>query len=114
MPQPYDTGHTSIARRIGEFDIVDYVDIMHSMVNVLISDAATRQLADLPITIIQRISDVLERLHRWPDVSGAKPLRHRRKGQYRIRTGDYRIIFEVSGNTLLVIQVGHRKDVYED
>ncbi len=97
-----------------KFDIIDYVDIMDSMVNVMISDTATQQLADLPVTIIHRISDILERLQRWPDVSGAKPLRHGRKGQHRIRTGDYRIIFEVSGNTLLVAQVGHRKDVYED
>lgn len=34
---------------------------------------------------------------------------------YRIRCGDYRIIFEVNRTiiTILVIKVGHRKDVYE-
>ena len=34
---------------------------------------------------------------------------------YRIRVGDYRIVYEIFGNVLLieVIRVGHRKDVYQ-
>jgi mRNA interferase RelE/StbE len=34
---------------------------------------------------------------------------------YRIRVGDYRIIYEIIGNELVieVIKVGHRRDVYE-
>ena len=34
---------------------------------------------------------------------------------YRIRVGDYRIIYEIENNELviLVIHIGHRKDVYE-
>jgi mRNA interferase RelE/StbE len=37
------------------------------------------------------------------------------KHTYRIRTGDYRIIYEVNNNILLilVLKIGHRKDVYK-
>ncbi|WP_244307428.1 type II toxin-antitoxin system RelE family toxin [Flavobacterium fluviatile] len=34
---------------------------------------------------------------------------------YRIRVGDYRVIYEIFGEVLLidVIDLGHRKDIYE-
>ena len=34
-------------------------------------------------------------------------------GEYRFRIGDYRIIFDVEGNTILVLRVGHRKEIYK-
>ena len=33
---------------------------------------------------------------------------------YRIRTGDYRIVYEVIGEEVTIITVRHRKDVYRD
>jgi mRNA-degrading endonuclease RelE of RelBE toxin-antitoxin system len=47
-------------------------------------------------------------------VSGAKPLRGRMKGWYRVRTGDWRIIFTVTGRVLLITAISNRKDAYED
>jgi len=37
-----------------------------------------------------------------------------RKDLYRVRTGDYRIIYTIKDNQLLVlvVQIGHRRDVY--
>jgi len=32
---------------------------------------------------------------------------------YRLRTGDYRILFEKSENLITIHHIGHRKDVYE-
>ena len=55
----------------------------------------------------------MDRLERWPDVSGARSLRGRWKGCYRVRTGDYRVVFEVEGDTITILRVSHRKDVYE-
>ena len=36
------------------------------------------------------------------------------QGEWRVRTGDYRIIYEIDDGVLLVlvIAVGHRKDIY--
>ncbi len=44
-----------------------------------------------------------------PDVTSMKAL----AGFFRLRVGDYRIIFTVEGDTVGVALVGHRKDVYE-
>ena len=33
-------------------------------------------------------------------------------GQYRYRIGDYRVIFEVGGDTIYVTRINHRKEVY--
>jgi mRNA-degrading endonuclease RelE of RelBE toxin-antitoxin system len=56
---------------------------------------------------------LLERLEKWPNVSGAKPLRGNLAGQYRLRTGDYRLQFFVVNNDIVIEQVGHRDGFYE-
>lgn len=32
---------------------------------------------------------------------------------YRVRVGDYRIIYEIDNDVIYVLKVGHRKDVYK-
>lgn len=32
--------------------------------------------------------------------------------EYRLRVGDYRVLFEVEGNRVVVYRVRHRRDVY--
>ena len=43
----------------------------------------------------------------------AAKLTHSRIGQYRFRVGDYRIVFDLTESTIVVLAVGHRKDVYK-
>lgn len=88
-----------------------YTDLM---VKVIISPEADREIGRMPRAIQIRFLGVAERLQKWPDVSGAKPLRRELKGLFRIRTGDYRIVFRPVGETLLIVRIDHRKDVYED
>ena len=49
-----------------------------------------------------------------PRVHG-KPLSANRSGQWRYRIGDYRIIVKIEDGRLiiLVIAIGHRRDIYE-
>jgi mRNA interferase RelE/StbE len=48
----------------------------------------------------------------------SKPLRDTRKlespkiGTYRFRVGDFRIVFDIDGENLVVLRVGHRKTIY--
>ena len=81
---------------------------------VRITRQAKRQLESLPGAIQERVLGVFERLGRWPDVSGARPLSGRLAGWYRVRTGDYRIRFAVVGGKIIVDRIGHRKQVYEE
>ena len=81
---------------------------------VLLSRAAQQELAELPVVVRARVYGLLERLSRWPEISGAKPLRGVFAGQYRLRTGDYRLRFRVAGDRIIVEQVGHRDGFYEE
>ena len=58
----------------------------------------------------------VERLSRWPVVSGVKPLRHGLAGQYRVRTGDYRVQFRVDGGggAVVIVKIGHRDGFYDE
>lgn len=47
-------------------------------------------------------------------MSGAKPLRNEWKGHYRIRIGDWRVIFKVVRPNVIVVRVANRRDVYEE
>ena len=80
---------------------------------VRITPEAFAQIAALPVSIHRRVLSVLERLERWPAVSGAKPLRRELKGCFRVRTGDWRVIVRPQGEDVWVIVVDNRKDVYE-
>jgi mRNA interferase RelE/StbE len=64
-----------------------------------------------------RINDVLIRLGNWPEVSGAKALSGDLRGNWRIRTGDFRVLFRVEEDVVSVVvvwKVGNRRDVYDD
>ncbi|HEY8749195.1 MAG TPA: type II toxin-antitoxin system RelE/ParE family toxin [Tepidisphaeraceae bacterium] len=82
---------------------------------VTITPAATIEFESVPLVIRNRIIGVFERLAKWPAVSGAKPLRGDLQGSYRIRTGDYRIVFTVSpdGRIVTVWKIGNRGTVYD-
>ncbi len=83
------------------------------MANVTLEREAAEQLGRLPERIKSRVVGIIERLERWPTVSGAKPLRGTLAGRYRIRTGDYRLRFRVQGDEVIVEQIGHRDRFYE-
>jgi mRNA-degrading endonuclease RelE of RelBE toxin-antitoxin system len=84
------------------------------MAQVDMMPQAARQLERLPEVIHQRVLRVLERLEKWPDVSGAKPLSGDLAGHYRVRTGDYRVQIQVRGSLVIVEKIGHRDGFYED
>jgi mRNA-degrading endonuclease RelE of RelBE toxin-antitoxin system len=84
------------------------------MARVTITPLAARELDELPLPIKGRVLAIMERLERWPAVSGAKALRGALAGRYRIRTGDYRVQFHVRGETVIIERVGHRDGIYED
>ena len=83
------------------------------MATVELTSDVQRQALDLPKPIRARLYRVLERLAEWPRVSGAKPLRGELAGRFRLRTGDYRIQFYVTGDIVTVEKIGHRDRFYD-
>ena len=41
-----------------------------------------------------------------------EPLRQSLKGHRKLRVGDYRVIYRVEDGKIIVLKIGHRKDVY--
>jgi mRNA interferase RelE/StbE len=83
------------------------------MATVLITDEAQAQFHALPKVVRTRIEKLFARLEKCPEVSGVKPLRGDLAGRYRLRTGDYRVQFQVAGEVVTVENVGHRDGFYE-
>ena len=56
---------------------------------------------------------IRERLTKEP-VKLGKPLRYSLFGYRRLRIGDWRVIYKISGNIVRIVKIGNRKDIYED
>ncbi len=74
---------------------------------------AQRQFENLPRNVQRRIATKVESLREDPFPPGCKKLAAV-NGAWRIRVGDYRVIYQVHRGELLVlvITIGHRSDVY--
>ena len=79
-----------------------------------VAPAAVRQLRKLDRGAQRRVQAAIELLAGEPRPSGARKLVGG-DGEWRIRAGDYRIVYEIHDNVLLVlvVAVGHRRDIYE-
>lgn len=81
--------------------------------SILLAPAAERQLRALPEPAQKRIVKRLRRLKEKPRPEGATKLAGE-DDLYRIRDGDYRIIYTIRNKELiiLIVKIGHRKEVY--
>lgn len=79
---------------------------------VVIEKKASRALMALDQHHRARITGAIELLARNPYPPAARKLTNRLA--YRVRVGDYRIIYSVQESTItiVVVAIGHRKDVY--
>lgn len=75
--------------------------------------SAGRELRGLPREVIVRLLELAESLKGNPFPPGAKKLTGAQH-TYRVRSGDYRLVYEVRGDELLIqiVRVGHRRVVY--
>ena len=80
---------------------------------VVFHPEAAQDIARLNADMKQRIKKaVTDRLLIEPALYG-KPLRATLKGYWKLRVGDYRLVFSVNGTEIVVFAVCHRKDVYD-
>jgi mRNA interferase RelE/StbE len=80
---------------------------------IIFTRSAFRQLKKLDRKIQKRIINKLKFFASQKNpLQFAEPLRDRRFGQFRFRIGDYRVIFDVEKEKIIILKVGHRKDIY--
>jgi len=78
---------------------------------IIFSDRALRQLKKLEKNMQERIISVLERIRVRPEAYVTKLVRD---PGYKLRVGNYRVIMDIENEMLriLVLKVGHRKNIY--
>lgn len=74
--------------------------------------AAAREFRKLPSAIKARVGQKIDQLAEAPRPDGVKKLSD---GSYRIRVGDYRVLYQIHDARLLivVIRVRNRRDAYD-
>ena len=77
-----------------------------------IKRSAVKEIKKLSVKELKRILKVIEELADNPKPIGAIKLSNQEL--YRIRVGNYRILYEILDYQLkiIIVKVGHRKDVY--
>jgi mRNA interferase RelE/StbE len=75
--------------------------------------SAKKEIRKLDKTVIPKILEAVAVLAENPRPRGSKKLRET-EHTYRIRVGDYRVIYSIFSSvlTIEIVKVGHRKDIY--
>lgn len=83
------------------------------MYEVYITKTAKSDLEKLSHSILERIASQIKALSQNPRPIGCKKIVGS-KHDWRIRIGDYRVVYEIndSSRKIIVIRVRHRKEVY--
>jgi mRNA interferase RelE/StbE len=79
-----------------------------------VKPSVARDLRVIPRADVQRILMRIESLREYPRPPGSEKLTGLER--YRVRQGNYRILYNVADNELIVevVKVGHRRDVYRE
>ncbi len=79
---------------------------------VIIPKSVQKELDRMPDDVVRRILARLAQLETAPRPADVKKLRGREA--WRIRVGDYRVIYELHDRQLqiLVVTIGHRREIY--
>jgi mRNA interferase RelE/StbE len=84
------------------------------MYQVVVNDEVVRK--DLPRLSsewnLRILTSIKAKLETSPESFG-QPLRKSLKGYYKLRVGDYRVIFRIDGQYVRVIAIRHRSEVYK-
>ncbi|MDI7269724.1 MAG: type II toxin-antitoxin system RelE/ParE family toxin [Myxococcota bacterium] len=78
---------------------------------VLITRRAERDISGLDPVVRRRVHAALLDLARDP-LCRAKKLTSSELGDYRVRVGDWRIVFDLEGHDVVVLRIGHRREIY--
>jgi mRNA interferase RelE/StbE len=82
---------------------------------VRVAPSAAKALARINKKDRLRVAGAIELLAIDPRPPGAKMLRGGEQGRWRVRTGDYRVVYAIAdeGLIVLILRVAHRREVYD-
>jgi len=84
------------------------------MYSISIKPSALKELSRLPKAIVKKTEKAIDALAKEPRPVGVKKLKGIEEDLYRIRVGDYRIIYSIEDEIKIIdiLKIGHRKEIY--
>jgi len=80
------------------------------MYNIKWKEHALQNIEKLESSITRRIIKKVDELSENPFSKDIKRLKG--SNDFRLRVGDYRVIFSIENNIIQILKVGHRKNIY--
>ena len=81
---------------------------------LIFKESAAQQIRKLEQPVRIRILEKLQfYLTQSNPLKYAEPLKDSRLGGWRFRIGDYRVLFDVDRDKIIILKVGHRKEIYK-
>lgn len=79
---------------------------------ILFRKTALKQLKKIDKSQAKRIYEKIQELNNYPNVSNTKKLTNYNPS-YRLRVGDYRVLFDIEDETLIIFFIRHRSEAYD-
>ena len=84
---------------------------MKAKYSILITKRAKKEIDKLDLVAKKRLKKALLNLMLNPLALSTKLIDHK-LGSRRFRVGNHRIIFDLKGNEIVILRVGHRREIY--
>ncbi len=80
--------------------------------NLVYTHRAEKDVKKLDASIKRQIGEAILKLQDNP-LEYSEKLTDPKIGAYRFRTGDYRVVFDIEDNDIIILRIGHRKEIYK-
>jgi mRNA interferase RelE/StbE len=74
----------------------------------------SKDILALPKSAQIQIKRAIEERLTVDPIGFGKPLRYSLKGLRRLRVGDYRVVYQIEGKSVIISAIKHRKDIYNN
>ncbi len=83
--------------------------------NIIYAKGVRKDVKNISSVHLTRIQNGIEELKYFPYVSDIKKLSNHPLADFRLRIGDYRVLFDIdfAKNEIYILKIGHRKDIYD-
>ena len=84
------------------------------MFKLIYAKSVAKDLRKISKYNLPRIKEGVEELKNFPDISQIKHLHNHPLADYRLRIGNYRVLFDVNWERreIYILKIGHRREVY--
>ncbi len=84
------------------------------MFEIVYAKSVEKDVRKIARTKLLKIKQAIEELKNFPDLLHIKSLTNHPIAEYRLRIGNYRVLFDVDWESkqIHILKIGHRKDIY--